>query len=72
MDELASEIYELVKKKMVEQGAYNRDSYDQLIDETIEYFREKGKLTNDDNDEFIREELMTMFEVAVDDLADQK
>jgi len=72
MDELASEIYELVKTKMEEQGAFDRDSYDQIVEETIDYFREKGKLTDDDNDEFIRDELDEMFETAVDELADRK
>ena len=30
------------------------------IKEAIEYFREKGKLTDDDNDEFIEDQLMDM------------
>lgn len=62
MDTLTEEILNLVKKKMAEQGAYDRDAYKELVEETIEYFREKGKLTDDDNDEFIEDQLMGMWE----------
>jgi polyhydroxyalkanoate synthesis regulator phasin len=61
MDALTEEILNLVKKKMVEQGAYDRDAYKEIVQETIEYFREKGKLTDDDNDEFIEDQLMNMW-----------
>ena len=49
MDETINEIYTLVKKKMREQAAFSRESYNELVDETIEYFLEKGKITDDDN-----------------------
>jgi len=71
MDPLTEEIYELVKKKVVEQAAYEREAYDQLVDETIEYFKEKGKLTDDDNEEFIKNQLSEMFEVLQDELAEK-
>jgi hypothetical protein len=69
MDPLAEEIYLLVKKKMSEQGAYDREAYRELIEETIEYFREKGKLTDDDNEEFIKDQLMEMWEFVRDEFA---
>jgi hypothetical protein len=69
MDPLTEEIFELVKKKVVEQAAYEREAYDQLVDETIEYFREKGKLTDDDNEEFIKDQLCQMFEMMRDEAA---
>jgi len=69
MDEITQEIYFLVKKKMAEQGAYDRDAYADLIDETIEYFYEKGKLGDDENDELIKDQLMTMWDELEEDLA---
>lgn len=58
MESLTQEIFDLVKKKMQEQGAYTRDAYKELVQETIEYFRQKGKLTDDDPVEFIEDKLM--------------
>lgn len=71
MDPLTEEIFELVKKKVVEQAAYEREAYDHLVDETIEYFKEKGKLTDDDNEEFIKDQLSEMFEVLRDEVAEK-
>ena len=69
MEEITGEILELVKKKMREQGAYDREAYHGLVEETIEYFKEKGKMTVDDNDEFIEDQLMDMWEFVKDELA---
>jgi hypothetical protein len=69
MDSLTEEILQLVKKKMREQGAYDRAAYREFIEETVEYFKEKGKLTDDDNEEFIIDQLMEMWEVVEERLA---
>jgi len=69
MEPIVEEILNLVKKKMEEQAAYNREAYDELVDETIEYFREKGKITNEDNDEFIKNQLAAMWETIEDQFA---
>lgn len=69
MESIVEEILALVKKKMTEQAAYDRDAYKELVEETIEYFREKGKLTDNDNDEFIEDQLMDMWETVRDELA---
>lgn len=69
MEEVVGEILELVKKKMEEQAAYDRGAYKQLVEETIEYFREKGKITDDDNDKLIEEQLMSMWEFVQDEFA---
>ena len=69
MEETSQEILDLVKKKMQEQGAYDRDAYKSLIEETIEYFIEKGKITEDDNEEFIKEKLMNMWEMVQDEMS---
>lgn len=71
MDQLTEEIYELVKKKVVEQAAYEREAYDQLVAETIEYFKEKGKLTDEDNEEFIKDQLAEMFVLLQEEMADK-
>ena len=67
---MIEEILKLVKKKMAEQGAYTRDAYKQYIEETIDYFIEKGKLTDDDNLEFIEDKLMDMWETVCDEFAE--
>jgi len=62
MEQIIEEILNLVKKKMQEQAAYDRDGYKELVEETIDYFIEKGKLTDDDNLEFIEDTLIDMYE----------
>ena len=71
MDEIISEIYTLVKKKMREQAAFTREAYNEVVDETIEYFLEKGKITDDDNLELMKNELNDLYESAEDSLADE-
>lgn len=61
MEGITKEVLNLVKKKMKEQGAFDRDAYKQFVEETIEYFQEKGKLTDDDNLEFIEDQLLDLW-----------
>ena len=70
MDELVQEIYVLVKKKMREQGAYDHAAYSQVVDETIDYFYEKGKLGDDENEEFIKSQLLARYDDLTDNLAE--
>jgi len=70
MDDLTQEIFLLVKKKMLEQGAYTRDAYRGYIEETIEYFKEKGKLTEDDDYEQIEGNLLEIWPEVEKELAD--
>jgi hypothetical protein len=80
MELLIDEILTLVKKKMVEQGAYDRDAYKNLVEESTDYFVERGKMTDDDNLEFIKDRLMDAYEdvrdsfdiESVDDAADDE
>ena len=72
MDNLAGEILQLVKKKMKEQGAYDRDSYDEFIDESLDYFKERGKMSDEENETLIRAELDDMFEHVKDQMADDE
>ncbi|MBA3047549.1 hypothetical protein KKC83_00700 [Patescibacteria group bacterium] len=72
MEPIVEEILQLVKKKMQEQGGFDRDAYKQLVEETILYFQEKGKLTDDDNLEFIEDRLMDVWEDVQDEFARKK
>jgi len=72
MEENLYEVLELVKKKMVEQGGYDRDAYKQFVVETIDYFVEKGKLTDDDNLEFMEDRLMDMYDEISEELSEEK
>ncbi len=69
MEAITEQILTLVKKKMAEQGAYTKAAYRNLIDETIEYFKAKGKLTEDDNYEFIKDKLMALWPAVEDEIA---
>lgn len=70
MEPVVEEIYELVKTKMYEQGAFEREAYEEMVDETIEYFYEKGKITDDDNQQFMKDQLMQMWELAQEEFAE--
>lgn len=72
MDFITEEILQLVKTKMREQGAFDSDSYQALVEETIQYFRERGKLTDDDNDEFIEDQLMDMRDEVQNEFASKR
>lgn len=61
MEDIIQKITTLVKRKMQEQGAYDRDAYKNLVEESIEYYKEKGEITEDDNTEFIEDRLMEMW-----------
>jgi len=61
MESILEEILLLVKKKMREQGAYDREAFHFYIEETIDYFIEKGKISDDDNIEFIEDRLLEMW-----------
>ncbi len=69
MEILLEEILQLVKKKMREQAAYTHESYKDLVDETIIYFKEKGKITDDDNEKFIEDRLLQMWEFVQDEFS---
>jgi len=58
MEEIIEKIYILAKKKMLEQGGYDRSAFKQYVEENIYYYYEKGLLTDDDSEEFIISQLM--------------
>lgn len=70
MEIILEDILKLVKKKMLEQGAYDRDAYKQFVEETIFYFQERGKIGDDDNEEFLIERLMEMYPTVKDEFSE--
>lgn len=58
MEIIIEEILQLVKKKMYEQAAFDRNAFNQFIDESICYFLERGKLSEEENIEFIKNRLL--------------
>ena len=72
MDDITEEMYQLIKTKVREQGAYDLDAYSEVVDEVIDYYLEKGKIDDDDNMVFIKDQLMAMHDSATDQLADDE
>ncbi len=71
MEPLAQEVFELVMVKLREQAAYDRDAYKEIVDETIDYFIERGQIDEDENVSFIREQLMDMWEQVQMELGEE-
>lgn len=65
------EILTLTKKKMREQGGFDFEAYKEYVEETIEYFIEKGKLSESDNLEFIEDQLLDMWPGVESGLAEE-
>jgi hypothetical protein len=57
---------------MKENGAYDRNPFDEYIDETIDYFKQRGKMDDEENEQLIRSELDAMFPHIKDQMADQE
>jgi len=71
METPIDEILKLVKKKMIEQGAFTRAAYEEFVDETIVFFRERGKLTDEDSDRFIKDQLLEMWETVQEEFSEK-
>lgn len=71
MDQIMQDILQLTRKKMRESGEYDREAFRQYIEESIEYYLEKGRLTDDDNLDLIQEQLMELFNDVEDREADE-
>jgi len=63
-------IINLTKKKMNESGAYSREAFEQFADEAVEYYLEKGELTDDDNLQFIKDQVTEMYDVVKETISD--
>lgn len=72
MDPITQEIFDLIKVKLREQGAYDHNAYSELVEETIEYYRERGLLSDDDNDELIRNQLLEQWEWLQEHMSEEE
>lgn len=72
MENIAGEILQLVKKKMKENGAYDKESYNEFVDESLDYFKERGKMSDEENEGLIRSELDEMYEYVKEAAADEE
>lgn len=64
MEQIIQDIFELTIRKMKESGAFEHNDYKALVEESIEYYQQTGRLTDEDNDEFIEDQLISMWEAA--------
>lgn len=69
---MINEILDLVKKKMAEQAAYDRDAYKEIVEETIQYFQERGVLTDDDETELLEDQLLDMWESVEEEFIEKR
>jgi hypothetical protein len=70
MEDIRQNIVTLVRKKMREAGAYDREAYRQYVEESIEYYLERGEISEEENLELLEEELLEMYSDTEDKLAD--
>lgn len=61
MDEASQAVLQLAKTKMREAGEFSREAYENFIDESLDYYVEKGRLTEEDDLDAIKEELVAMY-----------
>ncbi|MEA3449578.1 MAG: hypothetical protein U9Q85_01180 [Patescibacteria group bacterium] len=70
MEDIIQDISKLIKKKMQEQGVYDREGYRNLVNESMDYFVSKGKLIDDDNLEFIEDRLLELYSQFSEELSE--
>lgn len=68
MEAIIQEILNSVKDKMKSEGAYTHAAYREYVEETIEEFQEAGRITDDENVEFIEDRLMDLWSQVSDGL----
>jgi hypothetical protein len=61
MEEAVKDVLELTRTKMREAGEYSREAYEEFVEESINYYLEKGRLSDEDDLDAIKEELLGMF-----------
>ena len=65
------DILQLARKKMLEAGEYDREAYRQCVEESIDYYLEEGKLSEEDNLDLIQAQLMELHNDVEDREADE-
>jgi hypothetical protein len=73
MDELSKDILELARTKMREAGSFTREAFLDFIEESIEYYYETGRLSEEDDLDAIKEELMATYnEVETEEVEERE
>jgi len=72
MDEINQDILELARTKMREAGSYTREAFRDFIEESIEYYYEIGRLSEEDDLDAIKEELMAMYNEIEDEEVEER
>ena len=54
-------ILNLARKKMRESGEYSREAFRQFLEESLEYYVEKGEISEDENSDMMLEELLERY-----------
>jgi hypothetical protein len=67
MDEISQTILELTRTKMREAGNFSREAFRDFIEESIEYYYEIGRLSDEDDLDAIKEELMQTYNEVEDE-----
>jgi hypothetical protein len=62
MDEAMQDVLELARTKMREAGEYTPEAFREFIEESIDYYLEKGRLSEEDDLDAIKEELIKMYD----------
>ena len=70
MSEITGKIFTLTKKKLAEHGSYDREVYGQMIDEAIDFYQSRGEFDDDENWEFVKNELLERWESVEDKVAE--
>ena len=55
------EILDLTRKKMRESGEYDRPAFHEYLEESIQYFLEKGRLSDDVDLDLIKEQILERY-----------
>jgi hypothetical protein len=62
MRQILSDILDDIQDKREEQAAYTKEDFFDLIEETIEEYREEGLITDDEDTESMRQKLRACWE----------
>jgi hypothetical protein len=58
MDEVMQKILSLTRKKMREAGEYGREAFHEYAEESLDFYLDRGEITEDENLDLLLEELM--------------
>lgn len=64
-------IISLVKKKMRESGEYGPEAYREFVEESLDFYVERGEISENDNLEMIKDQLDDLWEPIEEKMADE-